>query len=115
MMTLSLAAQAGKGQLVGVDAFFSAVTTDSRKVATGDLFIALKGERFDGHDFVAQCMEQGAAAALVDHAVVASGPLLLVPDTRLPLGDLAAAWRARFAMPLAAVTGSNGKTRSEEH
>ena len=65
MMTLSLAAQAVKGRIEGMDALFSAVTTDSRRVAAGDLFVALKGERFDGHDFVAQCLEQGAAAAMV--------------------------------------------------
>jgi len=119
MMTLSLAAQAVKGRLVGADTLFSTVTTDSRKVAAGDLFVALKGERFDGHDFLAQCFEQGAVAAMVDERPAISNqlsakPLLLVSDTRLALGDLAAAWRARFVLPLTAVTGSNGKTTVKE-
>lgn len=113
-MALSQAALAVKGRLVGADTTFRAVTTDSRKVAAGDLFVALKGEHFDGHDFVAQCVAQGAVAAMVAHEVAGNVPLLVVPDTRLGLGNLAAHWRGKFAIPLAAVTGSNGKTTVKE-
>jgi UDP-N-acetylmuramoyl-tripeptide--D-alanyl-D-alanine ligase len=119
MMALSEAALATKGSLTGRDVTFIAVTSDSRKVAAGDLFIALKGERFDGHDYVAQCFEQGALAAMVCQSSVVSSqpsvnPLLVVQDTRLGLGDLAAHWREKFDIPLAAITGSNGKTTVKE-
>lgn len=87
------------------------VHTDTRSLQPGDLFVALRGERFDANDLLAQALAAGAAAVLA-HAgrvpVGASG--LEVPDTRLALGQLAAAWRNRFEGPLIAVTGSNGKT-----
>ena len=121
MMLLSEAALATKGRVVGTDVAFLAVTTDSRKVAPGDLFVALRGERFDGHDFVGQCFSRGAAAAMVNQESGVSRSdqglgkrWLEVPDTRLGLGDLAAHWRGKFAIPLAAVTGSNGKTTVKE-
>jgi UDP-N-acetylmuramoyl-tripeptide--D-alanyl-D-alanine ligase len=114
MMSLSSAVLATKGTLVGRDVTFSAVTTDSRKVMAGDLFVALKGESFDGHDFVAQCFEQGAVAAMVASGMSTEKPLLRVADTRLGLGDLAAYWREQFDIPLAAITGSNGKTTVKE-
>jgi UDP-N-acetylmuramoyl-tripeptide--D-alanyl-D-alanine ligase len=114
MMPLSAAVLATKGTLAGQDVTFSAVTTDSRKVMVGDLFVALKGEHFDGHDFVAQCFEQGAVAAMVASGMSAGKPLLQVADTRLGLGDLAAYWREQFDIPLAAITGSNGKTTVKE-
>ena len=119
MMTLSEAATATKGKVIGGDAHFTGITSDSRKVAIGDLFIALRGERFDGHEFVAACLEQGAAAAMVDQkSGLGQGspekPLLVVKDTRLGLGHLAAHWRTKFDIPLAAITGSNGKTTVKE-
>lgn len=115
MMLLSEAALATKGMVKNADVRFSSVTTDSRKVTNGDLFVALKGERFDGHDFVAQCFAQGAAAAMVSHEVATVGDSLLqVADTRLGLGDLAACWRGKFELTLAAITGSNGKTTVKE-
>lgn len=91
------------------------VHSDTRTLQPGDLFVALKGERFDAADFLAQAAERGAVAALcaADAAgrLQASGlPGVLVPDARRALGDLAAHWRQRFAGPLIAVTGSNGKT-----
>jgi len=113
-MALSQAALAVQGRLIGADAMFHAVTTDSRKAAAGDLFVALRGERFDGHDFVAQCLAQGAVAAMVEREVSADAPQVVVADTRLGLGDLAAHWRGKFDIPLAAVTGSNGKTTVKE-
>jgi UDP-N-acetylmuramoyl-tripeptide--D-alanyl-D-alanine ligase len=114
MMRLSEAALATRGQVDGADVAFDAVTTDSRRVAGGDLFIALKGERFDGHDFVASCLERGAVAAMVQHEIEKVSPQLVVSDTRLGLGDLAAYWRSKIAIPLAAITGSNGKTTVKE-
>lgn len=119
MMDLSTAAAALGGRVAGDDVAFSGVSTDSRSIAAGELFVALRGERFDGHDFLAAVAARGAAAALVDAAGAAAAatpplPLLVVADTRLALGELAAAWRARFALPLIAVTGSNGKTTTKE-
>ena len=91
------------------------VHTDTRTLQPGDLFVALRGERFDAHDFLDQARTQGAVAALcdadaADRLVAAGLPGLLVPDTRLALAALASGWRAQFKLPLIAVTGSNGKT-----
>ena len=91
------------------------VHTDTRSLQPGDLFVALRGERFDAHDFLAQARTQGAVAALcdadaADRLAAAGLPGLLVPDTRLALAALASGWRAQFKLPLIAVTGSNGKT-----
>jgi UDP-N-acetylmuramoyl-tripeptide--D-alanyl-D-alanine ligase len=91
------------------------VHTDSRSLQPGDLFVALRGERFDGNQFIAQAKAQGAVAVLCEAtgeaAAAAQGlPALVVPDARLALGELAAGWRAQFDLPVIAVTGSNGKT-----
>ena len=91
------------------------VHTDTRSLQPGDLFVALRGERFDAHDFLAQARASGAVAALcefgaADRLAAAGLPGLLVPDTRLALAALASAWRAQFSLPLIGVTGSNGKT-----
>ena len=91
------------------------VHTDSRSLQAGDLFVALRGERFDGNQFIAQAKAQGAVAVLCEASgeavAVANGlPALVVPDARIALGELAAGWRAQFDLPLIAVTGSNGKT-----
>lgn len=87
------------------------VHSDTRTLQPGDLFVALKGERFDAHDFLAQAKAAGAVAALAERGLAEAGlPGLLVADTKLALGDLAAGWRRRFHLPLIAVTGSNGKT-----
>ena len=119
MMKLSLAAEMLGAPLHGTDAELMAVSTDSRAIAAGDLFIALRGERFDAHEFVPQVAAAGAAGAIVAVDAVAGLkdcglPLIAVPDTRLALGSLAAAWRARHALPLIAVTGSNGKTTTKD-
>ena len=91
------------------------VHTDTRTLQPGDLFVALRGERFDAHQFIAQAAAQGASAVLCEPAGEAAAraaqlPALIVPDSRLALGQLAAAWRAQFELPVIAVTGSNGKT-----
>ncbi len=117
MMSLAQAAQTLSAQLVGADAHFHSVSTDSRRIDRGALFVALRGERFDGHAFIAAVANSGAAGAMVDRASnpqAAPLPLLVVEDTRVSLGKLAAAWRARFAIPLIAVAGSNGKTTVKE-
>ena len=87
------------------------VHSDTRTLQAGDLFVALKGERFDAHEFLAQAMASGAVAAIAEHGLDAAGlPGLLVADTQQALGELARAWRRSMHLPLIAVTGSNGKT-----
>ena len=113
MMRLSEAALATRGQLVGADVEFCCIGTDSRAIKKGQLFVALKGENFDGHEYAAQSLEKGAAAVLVSKASNAS-TAVVVKDTRLALGELAAHWRAKFDMPVVAITGSNGKTTVKE-
>ena len=91
------------------------VHTDSRSLQVGDLFVALRGERFDGNEFIAQAKAQGAVAVVCEasgeaQAMAHDLPALVVPDARIALGELAAGWRAQFDLPVIAVTGSNGKT-----
>lgn len=116
MLNLHEAAHLIDAQAHGPDALFSAVTSDSRAIGGGDLFVALRGERFDGHDFVAQAIALGAAGVLVDHAKPEWDglPLLVVDDTRLALGRLAHQWRLKINPALLAITGSNGKTTVKE-
>jgi len=113
-MKLAAVADVLGGRLLGGDADFAAVSTDSRHLAPGDLFVALAGPHFDGHDFVGQAAVHGAVAAIVSRAVDVAMPLLLVQDTRLALGRLAALWRRAGAARVVAVTGSNGKTTLKE-
>ncbi len=115
MMTLQQAAQWLAGaQLVGDGGVVvQRVHTDTRTLQPGDLFVALKGERFDANDFLLEARAKGAVAVLCSNAEAlhAAGlPGLLVADSTRALGQLAAGWRAQFALPLLAVTGSNGKT-----
>ncbi|MDR6536094.1 UDP-N-acetylmuramoyl-tripeptide--D-alanyl-D-alanine ligase [Variovorax soli] len=113
MMTLRQAlAWIPGARLVGnPDVAVSRVHTDTRTLAAGDLFVALKGERFDANDFLADARAHGASAAIAHRGLEAAGlPGLEVPDTLAALGALAAGWRSRFDLPLVAVTGSNGKT-----
>jgi UDP-N-acetylmuramoyl-tripeptide--D-alanyl-D-alanine ligase len=87
------------------------VHTDTRSLRPGDLFVALQGEHFDAHEFLAQAGAQGAVAAIARHGLLEAGlPGLEVADTKVALGQLAAGWRSQFSLPLIAVTGSNGKT-----
>jgi UDP-N-acetylmuramoyl-tripeptide--D-alanyl-D-alanine ligase len=117
MMKLSEAALALGVAAPAKDGGFTAVSTDSRAIKSGELFLALKGERFDGHTYVAEVLQKGVAGAIVDTAFAASHPgqpLIGVADTRLALGDLAAHWRRRFDIPVIGVVGSNGKTTAKE-
>jgi UDP-N-acetylmuramoyl-tripeptide--D-alanyl-D-alanine ligase len=107
------------GARASAEAAFSSVSSDSRNIEPGALFVALRGERFDGHAFLAEVRGRGAAAAMVDAAgeqacAEAALPAIVVEDTRLGLGRLAGAWRQRFEIPVVAVTGSNGKTTVKE-
>lgn len=106
------------GRAVGVGrAGFGSVSIDSREVEPGALFVAIKGERFDGHDFVSAALAAGAAAALVSESRAAALPqreLIIVPDALGGLRDLAAAARARSRARIVAITGSAGKTTTKE-
>jgi UDP-N-acetylmuramoyl-tripeptide--D-alanyl-D-alanine ligase len=103
-----------EGTLHGANAAFGPVTTDSREVEAGALFVALRGERFDGHDFVAQAAERGAAGALVGRRVAAPLPQVVVGDTLGGLARFAGAWRQHFDGTVVGITGSNGKTTTKE-
>jgi UDP-N-acetylmuramoyl-tripeptide--D-alanyl-D-alanine ligase len=109
-MMLSELARLVDGALLGADRPIGAVGTDTRALGAGSLFIALKGPNFDAHDFIDMAIARGAVAALVERDVTTTLPTVRVADSRRALGRLAAAWRDRFAIPLVAVTGSNGKT-----
>ncbi|NWG87210.1 MAG: UDP-N-acetylmuramoyl-tripeptide--D-alanyl-D-alanine ligase [Hydrogenophilaceae bacterium] len=114
-MRLHEVAQALAAGAVGEDVEFHAVSTDSRNLPKGALFIALRGERFDGHSFAAKALAAGAAAVMIDaDAKLTLAPAIVVPDTRLALGQLAAWHRARQPAKVVAITGSNGKTTVKE-
>ena len=98
------------GALHGADADVHGVGTDTRKLGTGELFVALRGEHQDGHDHLAQARERGAAGALVSRRVAVDLPQVVVSDTLLALGDLASAVRAQRRTRVVGITGSNGKT-----
>ena len=113
MMTLDEAARMlPAARVVGsVTTPIARVHSDTRSVEAGDFFVALRGERFDAHAYLADAKAAGAAAALAERGLdEAALPGLVVADSRRALGELAAAWRRRFAMPLVTVAGSNGKT-----
>jgi UDP-N-acetylmuramoyl-tripeptide--D-alanyl-D-alanine ligase len=97
------------------DADFDSVSTDSRNAGAGTLFVALRGERFDAHDFLPQVAASGAAAVVAEQLPQGwTLPALVVPDTLVALGRIANSWRAQFAIPVIGVTGSNGKTTVKE-
>ena len=102
----------GSAHLVGNGAVhIDRVHTDTRTLQAGDLFVAIKGDRFDANEFLVKAKEQGAVAAIAHHGLAAAGLSgLEVSDSRLALGQLAEGWRKQFDLPLIAVTGSNGKT-----
>ena len=118
MMRLSEAANALGARAEGEDVVFEGVSTDTRTLKPRNLFVALRGEHFDGHRFLAAAADAGAAAAMVDSSfgerAQAPLPLLIVEDTRRALGALAAHWRSRFRLPVLALTGSSGKTTVKE-
>ena len=101
-------------QFDGIDLQLNGCCIDSRNVIAGSLFVAIEGDRFDGHDFVDAAGQQGALAALVSKARAFSIPTLQVDDTIEALAKLAAFWRRKLSIPLIAITGSNGKTTVKE-
>ena len=112
-MKLSQTAQILHGELRGPDAEFNGVSTDTRTLKAGQLYIALRGEKFDGHDFINEAVKAGAAGALVSQDISSSIPLLKVINTRQALGELARFHRQQFSIPIIAVTGSCGKTTTK--
>jgi UDP-N-acetylmuramoyl-tripeptide--D-alanyl-D-alanine ligase len=118
MFTVSEIASATGGVIHGsAEGAVNGVSTDSRKVQPGELFLALRGEKFDGHDFIADVIVKGINAVLAEELPQQAPEgvsLVVVQDTLRALGDLAAAWRRRFNLPVVAITGSNGKTTSKE-
>ena len=113
MLDLVAAARAIGARHKGANATFDRVTTDSRDLRPGDLFVGIRGERFDGQTFADQALSAGAAGVMVEAGAKILTPkarVLEVDDTRLAFGRLAASWRTRFTLPLIAITGSNGKT-----
>jgi UDP-N-acetylmuramoyl-tripeptide--D-alanyl-D-alanine ligase len=116
MMARTLAAVAAEvqGTLLGADRSFGVVTTDTRSLGPGALFVAIPGDRFDGNDFVDEASAKGAAGALVSRLATSPLPQIEVRDSRRALGAMARAWRASFSIPVIAVTGSSGKTTVKE-
>lgn len=112
--TLERAAKSMDGILHGDDRKFSGVSTDTRSLRANELFFALEGPNFDGHDYVGQSATSGAAGAVVRRTTGASLAQIAVDDTRLALGRLAAAWREQLPARIVGVTGSNGKTTVKE-
>ena len=113
-MSLANAAEVLNVSLTGVDREFSGVSTDTRTLAPGDLFVALQGPNHDGHDFIAAAAQAGAVGVLLSRDTQTALPSIKVPDTLGALGTLAATWRRRFDIPVIAITGSNGKTTVKE-
>jgi UDP-N-acetylmuramoyl-tripeptide--D-alanyl-D-alanine ligase len=114
MMTLDFVCQALEQPTLPHSPNIKGICTDSRSVSLGDLFVALKGPNFNGHDFLSQAFSQGAIAAITSEVTAYKQPCIQVNDARLALGKLAAAWRQQFRLPLIALTGSNGKTTVKE-
>jgi len=114
-ITLKEAAKATGGKHTGNGGtMLRGICTDTRKISHGSLFIAIKGENFDGHDFIEKAFEAGAAACLVEREVSVRGPLLKVASTAKSLLDLAENHRRKFNIPIVAITGSSGKTTTKD-
>ncbi len=114
-MSTKTAAGIVGGIIRGADVGFDRVSTDSRTVRRGDLFVALRGERYDGHLYTGAALDAGAAAVMVDSADAGTAePAIVVADTRLALGSLAAHWRKAMPARIIGITGSSGKTSVKE-
>lgn len=113
-MMLSEIASALNASIKGADVNITSVGTDSRSIVSEQLFVAIKGQHFDGNDFAPEAIKLGAAAALISDEHSNASPAILVKDTRIALGTLAHYWRNQFTLPVVAVTGSNGKTTVKE-
>lgn len=113
-MSLSKAAAVVNSTFNGEDIIFSGCSTDSRTIKDGNLFIALKGENFDGHDYVSIAEDKGASSLLLENEASHNKPAIQVKNTRQAMGLLAKEWRNELSIPLVAITGSNGKTTVKE-
>lgn len=113
-MKLSTLATQLQGKICGSDASYTGFSLDSRHIKPGQLFIAIVGDQFDGHDFIELAKQRGAVAAVVDRPMAIDFPLLHVLDTRKALGALAKHHRHQFSIPIIALTGSCGKTTTKE-
>jgi UDP-N-acetylmuramoyl-tripeptide--D-alanyl-D-alanine ligase len=113
-MQLSAVGRITKGHIQGDDVSVSGFSIDTRTLLPGQCYIAIKGENFDGHEFVAQAMERGAVAAVVARPVPGKIPQVIVADTRLALGQIGAHFRDDYQKPVIALTGSCGKTTTKE-
>ena len=113
-MRLAAAATAIDARVIGADALFTSVSTDTRSLTPGQLFFALRGPNFDAHDRLDDATAAGAAGAVVERQMPSTLPQLIVSDSRRALGVLARDWRLRFELPVLAVTGSAGKTTVKE-
>ncbi|MFT6407209.1 MAG: UDP-N-acetylmuramoyl-tripeptide--D-alanyl-D-alanine ligase [Arenicella sp.] len=114
MMQLSQVARAVNGELFGADVLLQNISINTRDDCRGRLFVALKGENFDAHEFVSQAEQAGATALLVEQAVESDLPTVRVNSTHQALADLASWWRSQFALPVIGITGSVGKTTVKE-
>ncbi len=112
--SLTLATTMVEGRLLGPDRDFRGVSIDTRQLAEGELFVALRGDRFDGHAFVGDAQEKGAVGAVVEQVDGCGLPQIDVADSRAALGRLSRRWRELFDLPVIGVTGSNGKTTVKE-
>ncbi len=113
-LTLEEIAAAARGSLKGNNIEITGISTDSRKIEKGSLFVALCGEKFDGHNFINDVVEKGAAAVVVSRDTECACPCVRVEDTRLALGDIARYYRRKFSIPFVAITGSVGKTTTKD-
>ena len=121
MFTIHDIARATAGRIIGSDAGeVTGISTDSRSVTPGQLFVPLRGERFDGHAYIHEVLEKGVSVFLAeeqwlkDHSIGGAHTCIAVTNSLVALGDLAAEWRRRFDIPVIGVTGSNGKTTVKE-
>ncbi len=112
--SLKQIASAANGKLAGNDMSVCGLSTDTRRIENGNVFVALSGPNFDGHDFVTNAVDAGASAVIVSRRVDVACPQIIVTDTQSALGEIASKWRDQFDIPLIAVTGSNGKTTVKE-
>jgi UDP-N-acetylmuramoyl-tripeptide--D-alanyl-D-alanine ligase len=113
-LMLNEIASALKGNLIGQDLLMTGVSIDTRTLKAGDLYIAIKGKNFDGHDFISQALQAGASAILVNQKIDTDSAQIVVNDTHLALAELAGYWRRKMPVKIAGVTGSNGKTSVKE-
>jgi UDP-N-acetylmuramoyl-tripeptide--D-alanyl-D-alanine ligase len=113
-MNLSEIAASVNGTLIGEDVITTGVSIDTRTLKSGQIYVAIAGKNFDGHDFIATAQQAGAIAILTHKKIKTLSPQILVSDTRFALAELASVWREKMDLKLIGVTGSNGKTTTKE-